>query len=501
MEWPPKIAGLNGTEHYKFFGVVICLLFLFFVINAPPKSALHGIPLINGDSGFPFLLFKRKLRFLQCSQQLFDEGFSKSTSGFRIMSHRGEVTVLPSACANDLRNDERLSAREAIREEFLAHMAIFGPITGGPLTDEAVSKSMIRITRALGPWTSPMSEEIELCLQEHWTDSEDWHEVRLADGLLRMVVRVSARAFLGERLSRDPRWIEATLGYMAEGLTSVFTLHLFPKCLHRVLQWVLPMCRQTRAHLKQAHTLMKPEIERRNKMKKKPDDTMTWMEEASAGSSYDPVAAQLSLSFAATHTTSDFLTKLLVHLAQNEGIVSELREEITREVPGPEIDKQCIARLRLLDSVMKESQRMSPLSLATMTRRVRKSFKLSNGLELPPGSNVAVSTASMRDAQFYADPDTFDGHRFLNLGLSGKEHRHHFVTTSESHLGFGHGSHACPGRFFAAHELKIFLCHILTKYEFRLPDKHEPQSLIAGFFASSNPDTRMLIRRRKEVAI
>lgn len=29
------------------------------------------------------------------------------------------------------------------------------------------------------------------------------------------------------------------------------------------------------------------------------------------------------------------------------------------------------------------------------------------------------------------------------------------VTTSPNHLAFGHGKHACPGRFFAATEIKI----------------------------------------------
>ena len=39
------------------------------------------------------------------------------------------------------------------------------------MTDEAVSKSMLRITRALGALTEPMSEEVDLCLQTYWTDN------------------------------------------------------------------------------------------------------------------------------------------------------------------------------------------------------------------------------------------------------------------------------------------------------------------------------------------
>ncbi|KXJ90272.1 hypothetical protein Micbo1qcDRAFT_164807 [Microdochium bolleyi] len=32
-------------------------------------------------------------------------------------------------------------------------------------------------------------------------------------------------------------------------------------------------------------------------------------------------------------------------------------------------------------------------------------------------------------------------------------------------MGFSHGSHACPGRFFAANQLKIALSHIALHYD------------------------------------
>lgn len=46
------------------------------------------------------------------------------------------------------------------------------------------------------------------------------------------------------------------------------------------------------------------------------------------------------------------------------------------------------------------------------------------------------------------------------------------VTTSPDHLALGHGEHACPGRFFAAIEIKILLCHLLLKYEWELSPKY-----------------------------
>ncbi|KAM0310232.1 hypothetical protein ACHAPQ_012508 [Fusarium lateritium] len=50
------------------------------------------------------------------------------------------------------------------------------------------------------------------------------------------------------------------------------------------------------------------------------------------------------------------------------------------------------------------------------------------------------------------------------------------VTTSDAHLAFGHGRHACPGRFFVAHELKLIIASLLLDYDIKLLEKRpKPQ--------------------------
>ncbi|KAI7784792.1 cytochrome p450 [Diaporthe eres] len=66
-------------------------------------------------------------------------------------------------------------------------------------------------------------------------------------------------------------------------------------------------------------------------------------------------------------------------------------------------------------------------------------------------------------------------------------------------MGFGHGAHACPGRFFAANEVKIALAHLLMKYDWRLPEGHDPQDINVGSGVVVNPELRLLVRRRQEV--
>ena len=44
------------------------------------------------------------------------------------------------------------------------------------------------------------------------------------------------------------------------------------------------------------------------------------------------------------------------------------------------------------------------------------------------------------------------------------------ISNSLDSLEFGHGSHACPGRFFATNVIKSILIPLLLDYDLRIPD-------------------------------
>jgi cytochrome P450 monooxygenase-1 len=90
-----------------------------------------------------------------------------------------------------------------------------------------------------------------------------------------------------------------------------------------------------------------------------------WLEETANGAFYDPIAAQLVLSVAAIHTTSDMLTQVIYDIFQRPQLVDQLRQEliaVLREEGG--LTGACLPRLKLLDSVLKESQRLKPFALS-----------------------------------------------------------------------------------------------------------------------------------------
>jgi cytochrome P450 len=109
-----------------------------------------------------------------------------------------------------------------------------------------------------------------------------------------------------------------------------------------------------------------------------------------------------------------------------------------------------------------------------MNRKVLKGFTLSNGQYIPAGVTIEVpSHAVYMDDANYPDGEKFDGFRAYKLRLQGgatNHARNMFVTTNETNLAFGYGRHACPGRFFAANEIKMILARIILEYDFKNVD-------------------------------
>ncbi|EDN04903.1 conserved hypothetical protein [Histoplasma mississippiense (nom. inval.)] len=204
-------------------------------------------------------------------------------------------------------------------------------------------------------------------------------------------------------------------------------------------------------------------------------DAMQWLEESARGRYYDPVVAQLSFSHAAIHTTSDLLTQVLFNLCGREELTQKLRDEIITVTQAEGLKKTTLFKLKLMDSVLKETQRLKPVAvgesiqnslcpapqsfyeisqqlfLTTMRRLAEEDIELSDKTFIPKGELIVVACDKMWDPDTYPNPSTFDPYRFVKFREKpGHEMSAQLVSTSPEHLGFGFGKHTCPGRFFAA---------------------------------------------------
>ena len=199
-----------------------------------------------------------------------------------------------------------------------------------------------------------------------------------------------------------------------------------------------------------------------------------------------------------------------------------LREEVEEALSPEGWTKAAVDRMRKLDSFIKESQRLHPASICkvvstyqcgvltpvvlVMMNRVvlRDDYAFSDGTKIPVGTNLSVSVSHIHlNPDNYEDPLKFDGFRFCKMkdtaeaaGFSDK--KFDIVTTGLQHLAFGHGRHVCPGRFFAATQLKMMLAYVVTTYDLKLVDGVRPQDVFIMHTCLPNPTAEILFRRRGE---
>jgi cytochrome P450 len=79
----------------------------------------------------------------------------------------------------------------------------------------------------------------------------------------------------------------------------------------------------------------------------------------------------------------------------------------------------------------------------------------------------------------------------------GFETKYQASSTADDYLPFGHGSHACPGRFFAADLIKVLLAHIICNYEFKAADGKRPANSYFGIVCMP-ATTGLLFRERPD---
>jgi cytochrome P450 len=138
---------------------------------------------------------------------------------------------------------------------------------------------------------------------------------------------------------------------------------------------------------------------------------------------------------------------------------------------------------------------MHPVNLE---RKVVRNTTLPNGQHLRRGTDISVSTSGFLDANVYERPTKFDGARFLKLRQQGGkwESAASVVSTNSDHFVFGLGKYICPGRFFAAAEVKTALAVIFSEYDVRLHADYQPKVFKYGFEILVDPEVRLEVRRR-----
>ncbi|PSS38083.1 hypothetical protein PHLCEN_2v63 [Hermanssonia centrifuga] len=400
--------------------------------------------------------------------------------------------------------DDQLSFEEAVQKTLhtewtlgrsLNHNRYHIPLVRGPLT------------RNIGALFPEIRDEIVAAFGDVIPVADDWVKVPALKTMMRIVARVSNRVFVGLPKCRDADYIQLNVRFTIDVVMGARLLSLFPNFLKPFAgRYLTTVPKSIERGVRHVGPIIRARYENMEKYgdnwEDKPNDMLQWLMEAAEGEEREVralVLRILTINFAAIHTSSHSFTHALLILAANPQWVKPMREEVEEVVSREGWSKAAIQKMRRVDSFLKETQRMTGLGDLSMTRLAMQDFTFSDGTFVPKGSLVSVAAGPMhQDEEFYENAEIFNPWRFVDMREEeGEGTKHQMVSTSLEYVTFGHGRHACPGRFFAVNELKSMMAHLVMNYDIKMEGGRpsEPKRWAQTIFP--DPKAEVMFKKRE----
>ncbi|KAI0254422.1 cytochrome P450 [Lactifluus subvellereus] len=486
---------------------IVVSLFLSWYRRDP---LLNAIPTIGFSD--PILSYFSAAQFNLDGFHMLKEGYEKARPGlFKIANFRRWMVLAAGA---DLIEDIRKAPDNALSMiepaiEFLQPKYTLDLLN----VDDSYHTDIIRsrLTRNIAVTFKDVREELVIALDNLFQTSDDeWTKIPIVETMQLVISGVTNRVFVGPPLCRNRDYQTLNLTFALNVVKFGLIISMFPKPLKALVSRILS---NLPSQIRQEIEFIRPMVEERfAKMEEfgeewddKPNDMLMWLMSEAKGveKSVDGLARRLLLvNFAAIHSTSITFTQVLYRLLANPEYIEPLREEVEAVVAQEGWTKAGMDKMHKIDSFLRETQRMDGLNLrfVIMPRLALRPFTFSNGVTVPAGTLVAVpASAAHRDEETFTKPDEFDGFRFSKLRERDGDltSRHQVISTSAEQLSFGLGRHTCPGRFFAANEVKALLAHMVVTYDMKFEEGKcaPPDHCIAGMCIPGR--TNVMFRKRQ----
>ncbi|KAK7989928.1 Vacuolar calcium ion transporter [Apiospora arundinis] len=432
----------------------------------------------TGPHSGPLSRARANLKSFFSLKSMLDEGYHKYAknnkpyvlpyflSGYQVVLPLSQVDWL-------LTQPDSVLSQEDVNRQFLESDYTFPHPS---FVKDPVHPEIIRheLTKKLNTFADDVVDEMEQALTDSWgTNTDDWVEVNVYQTLLHIVARLSTRVFIGLPLCRDTEFLEACQSFNRNVALSAAFLNLLPSFLKPFFAPLVAGADYLR--YKKCSKYILPTIEERletlkNKEKlpvfdpSTPSDYIQWaIDHAVRKGGLESrelesrvIATRFAiLCFAAIQSSVITLTNAVFDVASSPDcarFLDTMRREVLNETSTtttaaatatattqqPLWSRAMMARLTHVDSALRESLRLNGF----IERGIMKMVVAPEGLTLPDGSHVPAAPSG-------------------NGGTKPQA----LINTSDHFMGFSHGSHACPGRFFAANQMKIALGHIALRYE------------------------------------
>ncbi|RUS22042.1 cytochrome P450 [Endogone sp. FLAS-F59071] len=180
----------------------------------------------------------------------------------------------------------------------------------------------------------------------------------------------------------------------------------------------------------------------------------------------DVITDSLDLLVGGTDTTAAGLSFALHNLGRRPDILQKAYDEVAplmRSKNDAAVTNEEINSLAYVNAILKETLRLTPP--AALNGRVAGISDAINGIDIPAGTTVVISTMDIQHSDKYYDrPKEFVPERWLDKNVKINPY---------AWLPFGAGARGCLGQRLSVTEAKVALAHLIYNFDFKSEKQEE----------------------------
>ncbi|EOO00787.1 putative cytochrome p450 protein [Phaeoacremonium minimum UCRPA7] len=520
----PEFGSPLGIAAIAF--VVIASLYIINSLISPPFP--KDVPYIREPPGKRSFSLRTRWAYLTDCQPLFREAYEN-------YSKKGKPVIIPGF---------------GVRKELIMPTSSMRWVQAQPDTVLSVTKAFSDVDQVYysyghkryveDPWqgmlvknkmnavleniVQAMNDELQVAFDDVFgTDEHNWKELDVLTAVKIVVSQAASRFTVGLPLARNKEYMKDCYDSVDSAIMTAGVAGGTPHVLRPIVGRLVGLksrlaIRRMRKHFEPTYRERLPTLKfaEDDPQHIEPQDHLQMMlryaqKERPEELSLDGMARRvMAANFGSMHQTSMQVTNMLLNIIGSDAefnTIAVLRDEVARVLGDDKVwTKAHIAKMVKSDSVARETLRCQSFGGRALFRKVMVDGVVTDsGLKLPKGCMFSfLGQPAQHDEDIHDEPLKYDPFRFSRVretvADSSKAPALSFVTTSPDHLPFGHGRHACPGRFLVDFELKMIISYVLMNYDLKFPDEYNGKRPANRWMAEANvppAGAKMLVKRRK----
>lgn len=313
-------------------------------------------------------------------RRLLEEGATKYPGQPYLTSYAGdEFVVFPSTFFDEVK---RLPQNKASMAQYMNMKAFRGFNFLGTHGVSMTKTIGVDISRGITLKVNKRQDQARVACEAAIGPADDWKDFSIFWTIQDIIVRTVQTGLVGEELGNDPRWLRAVNYFPMAIMAAIWLSNFVPRFLrplvssiaflpawglHRYMAYLLrpSVTKQVRSFKAAA---AKGDDERQDLLRPSAEKDLpitSWLmnryrpEEQEVN---QVIADTIAMSFEATPSSAGTAYYILTELLVRPDFMQELRQELDEVMKDGKLPLTHLSELKKLDSVMRESSRVNPIS-------------------------------------------------------------------------------------------------------------------------------------------